>query len=714
MNRNYRENNKITIQTEDFVNPYNFVSLPSKCNKSVNVATNLHNDNEERFSGSIYAALETLTPLFIPNTSSNSVFPPYFFHNGNNEAEINSFDFFSYEILPQQTDLSEVYARPVIPGSSIRGAIRSAYEAVTNSCLSSCDDEDLIFYRRTTVPKTNCGLLAKTANGYVITEAEKIMLNTAGYHGKTHSFGTAFVRTNDSINIGGSVKITGDSVFVATTNNTFNTSRGFVTGLYGVQDLSDVSAVGYHSGILFLGERFQRKHHDAVFIRGTNSFPIEPEDYERFFKVWEQYQADSPGSYPNYITLNEIPVYFGKVGGTVYITPACISKEVFDAKFAALLGNHKPCASAADEICPACALFGMVSKDSYGALASRVMFQDALPDNFDYANAADFYEKPRQLPILGTPKISATEFYTEDYTDIYKVWNYDYGIKKTNGESERFTPKLRGRKFYWHKKSLTSAAQGDRADLTARIRAVSANKKFRFEIAFNRLTKPELDSLLWVLTFGDKNNIHAHKLGHGKPVGYGSVRYTVDSVTLYDLQEDLTINPVAYLFGTYDAKFVKSVPADYLRLTDFANAPKNISYPNGTRGKSSGVYQWFGLNKGNMNRLEFQQVLARPSEIKRQTEFPSQTSPVGEIRNQREAERAVRTRRRTSYDRDKIKRALGNYQLNFQSRKLLENFLANYEADPDYYKDFKGMYESVKEKYKKRNEANADFFPVRL
>jgi CRISPR-associated protein (TIGR03986 family) len=619
MNKNYREDNGKAVQTDRFVNPYNFVSLQKNCNKTIDALANLKSKTD-KYSGTISVTLETLTPLFIPNTTTSAAFP---FSNtvtdnrGNPKTTSgNAYDFFSYEDISQVADCTNHFAKPIIPGSSIRGAVRTAYEAATNSCLSTCDDEDLIFHRRTTTPKSCYGILAKTASGYAIFRADKVMLNTASYHGKTHSYGKSITRIANTISLGGIDKKTGDTVYVQLTSDKFKTSRGYTTKLFGVQDISITQRNGYQRGILFLGEKFQRKHHDAVFIKRGLPLNITDDDYTRFFKVWEQYQADSTGSYPNYIDLPEIPVYYSNVGNTVYIAPACISKEVFDAKYAVLLGEHKPCGTAKEKVCQACALFGLVSDEAGGALASRVMFRDALPIGFSYDTVADFYEDPRQLPILGTPRISATEFYTKDYRRTYKVWNYDYGIKKGDAViSERFSPKLRGRKFYWHKKSLTPFDENDRADLTAKIRAVKAGKRFRFEIAFDKLAEAELDSLLWVLTFGDKNQTHAHKLGHGKPIGYGSVRYTVDNVAIYALQDDLTFQTNAYHVGGYDASFVDAVPADYLKLTDFLNSPDNISYPQATRRSDSNIYRWFGLNKGNMNRPEFQQVLATPSEI---------------------------------------------------------------------------------------------------
>ncbi|MDR2938882.1 MAG: TIGR03986 family CRISPR-associated RAMP protein [Clostridiales bacterium] len=613
MNQNYVGDKNADV----FVNPYNFISLPDKCNKNVDAATNL---KKPTYSGTIFCKLETLTPLFIPNTTTEKAFPFSNTTTKNNGSKKTTtgkaYDFFSYEDMSESGDYTNRYARPIIPGSSIRGAVRSAYEAVTNSCLSTCGDEDLILHRRTNEPKAQYGVLVKAGNGHVLYEAEKLRLNTQPFHPPSENpFGIEIKRTGYSIQVDGISKTTGDIVYI----EPLRKAKAVLAGVKNISAANQPNS-NYGPGILFLGEKFQNKHYDAVFMKRGAPQPISEEDYNRFFKVWEQYQKDkqegSPGPYPNYITLSEIPVYYGKVGDKFYIAPACISKEVFDAKMSTLLGEHKPCTSSKEKICPACALFGLISKDSEASLASRIMFKDATPIDFDEAKPEDFYEHPRQLPILGSPRLSATEFYIKDYCKKYKIWNYDYGVKKYSKGKEHFTPKLRGRKMYWHKKTLTDYDSNDRADLTAKIRAVKPQKSFGFEIVFDRITKDELDSLAWTLTFGDNAHTQAHKLGHGKPVGYGSVRYEIDRVLTYALNYDSLKIEASEYTPDYNAGYATPPGSDYMQLTNFQNAPENIAYPEGKKGKNGGsTYQWFSTNKGSVNKPEFRQVLATPGEI---------------------------------------------------------------------------------------------------
>lgn len=104
---------------ERFVNPYNFIPLVGGCRRSKPVIK-----KDDSYTGYFDCRLRLVTPLFIPNTSSS---------NG-------GYDFFSYENLQGKSQdewTSKPPKEPVIPGSEIRGAVRSVYEAAFGGCLSS-------------------------------------------------------------------------------------------------------------------------------------------------------------------------------------------------------------------------------------------------------------------------------------------------------------------------------------------------------------------------------------------------------------------------------------------------------------------------------------------------------------------------------------------------------------------------------------------------
>jgi CRISPR/Cas system CSM-associated protein Csm3 (group 7 of RAMP superfamily) len=553
------------ITAEKFINPYNFVSIDEEVRReSVGCGA---------LSGSIRCELETLTPLFIPNTSKDAAFGSTFSH---------SYDFFSREDLHERDDYEQNPAQPIIPGSSIRGAIRSAFEAVTNSCLCTCDDDNTL-YRRTPVPRKTFGIIEKdpSTGARVLYKASK---------GKWDARKRGIHQTGDTL----------------------------------------------CGGIYLRGEDFPfgatKKKNDAVMKYDLDEnggkiellrFSEDSREWTNLVEVWRLYQhRDSKikgvnqtprhAGYPGYLTAEAIPVYCAKLddGDFYYLAPAAITKEVFSRTLNELLkkqGGHNPC-TRAQSLCPACRLFGMVGEE---AQASRLMFRDACPAAFE--GAADWrgwYEPVRALPILSSPKVSATEFYMEDVAGA-AYFNYDYTVNYFDGfdqsgarvkspvRSFLDNPKLRGRKFYWHRKSVLLDSTKVGANQRTEIRPVGAGKSFFFEIAFDRITPDELETLLWVLTFGEHNATHAHKLGHAKPYGYGSVRVTKAVVSVVTLGEDLRLKK------EISSNYVPKAPSpsealrEYLKLTDFSQASDDVKYPTGDKGGAStrSVYQWFGINK---------------------------------------------------------------------------------------------------------------------
>lgn len=104
--------------------PYNFVSL-GKGKARVAPHDPYAKDNLE---GRMTCLLTVRTPLFIPNTSG-----------GGRAQRV----FYSYEDLAGKKEWElRAPKEPVVPGSSIRGMLRAAYEAASNSCMGVLKKEN--------------------------------------------------------------------------------------------------------------------------------------------------------------------------------------------------------------------------------------------------------------------------------------------------------------------------------------------------------------------------------------------------------------------------------------------------------------------------------------------------------------------------------------------------------------------------------------------
>jgi CRISPR-associated protein (TIGR03986 family) len=387
--------------------------------------------------------------------------------------------------------------------------------------------------------------------------------------------------------------------------------------LYGVVSISKTDPGGWVEGYVLIGEAFQSKHHDSVFIQGNRVANVRDEDYTRLKRVWRLYQTKknggvnesrSGGTYPGYLDADSLPVFYKEASagsGRYYLSPACITKEVFDHTVKGILekqGGYQPC-DKKDDCCEACRLFGMVGDDE-NSLASRVMFRDALP-----ITDSDWYGSTRRI-ILGSPKTTATEFYMED--PGFAMFNYDYGVNYTyrhNGSvsgkqlSPITNPRLRGRKFYWHSATQQDAPAGTNVNMTQEIRPVKHGISFTFTVAFDRVTEDELRKLKFALelAFNGESEKYAHKLGHGKPIGYGSVRIRADKVIIYEVCEDLRLTELpAGKIPDLLWRPKETFPVRELkRMLDWENKPENVQYPR--TASSPSIYTWFGKNKSIEN-----------------------------------------------------------------------------------------------------------------
>jgi len=110
-----------------FLNPYNFVRFLNQSRPNNDVLGNCPPPPHDRYiglTGRITCEVEAVTPLFV--SDSHAV------QEGNDKHK--SYRFFEYD------------GQPAIPASSLRGMLRSVFEAVTNSCLGVFEDKKLSYH----------------------------------------------------------------------------------------------------------------------------------------------------------------------------------------------------------------------------------------------------------------------------------------------------------------------------------------------------------------------------------------------------------------------------------------------------------------------------------------------------------------------------------------------------------------------------------------
>lgn len=590
-----------------FINPYNFIPFGNSIEKKRGSREAAYSFGKPLQSGWLTVTLETRTPLIIPDGAH----PRYrdeknkCVENPTEEQRKKLHKEYSFLRIPAENpDDPDL---PVIPGSELRGMLRSVYEAATDSCVPFLLDDKPLSQR---VPIFGSlrkrGLLAyekvnpdREERRWVLysTRAERVEANVDKKNGK----------------IRGIIEKNGD----------------YVDGHGWLQYNIPVKTEKYHIAYLMP----QKKIYVWDFI-GENGKPDEKRNEEAYrnLKTALNRQTGRGGSsneVPNKNLANAlerakngednmVPVYYFTVKrGTetlVYLSNSSIGRIAQRRKWEEIMGVHAPCENT-DRLCPACLLFGTVKGKG---MKGHIRITDALPA------MEDLRSESHTLQILGEPRTSAFEFYLrKPQKNQVTYWNFDfYGrSEQMPGEKRPHTEYYdlgeaspRGRKMYWH--HMPGPDERSKNNMNATVEAV--NGTFVFKVYFDQITEKQLQDLVWVITLGSnrENSTKQHKLGHAKPLGYGSVKLVITEKVVRKVA--LQGETVEVSLDRTDGDAIKTEPGretdlqseamrNLLLICDTKAIPKAtpITYPKATdkNGKEA-IYTWFSANRTNPKSLQ--------------------------------------------------------------------------------------------------------------
>ena len=641
-----------------FVNPYSFIPISKQKPERADV-------KKGKLSGKISCTIDVQTPVFIPNTTFD------YLENGHRHNV-----FYSYTDLSSEKKLNreiQTPEKPIVPGSEIRGMIRNVYEQLTNSCFLEVDEFNLP-YKRTNEPKELCimcwneetgkwvlyysvkeyyfkgvisgsRLFAGWAKGDTFDSIKKkytAVCNTYEY-GKKNKI--AFDPKNKTIIEAENLDYYVHIPVLMASKKELKDKNGNVTKdfnnkpikvptvnkqiIYTVPD-TEAPHIELDEATL---ERFELVLGMDENVKGGYTDSGVNKDYNAR-KIFESYKEHYRNKEPLIVYVDKASKDVEFKDCIIYLSPACMGKEFFENKIPAILemnAEHNKCENA-KTACPACRLFGMVSKN--GAVKGRLRFCDAQA-----VNGTIKYSPEITLPVLASPRISSTEFYlkppenfTETVTDkygntniIYKgLWNYDYFATyiKVDGENETkrtpYTPELSGRKIYWNRSFNHTNAQKTKMNTSA---TPIEKGNFTFDIYFDKLTERELENLLFCLELKDSavENSTAHKIGTGKPIGMGQVKVLVTGISLTEYKMN-TVGEIERLDSIYSKnddtrkEIEQSKEAQYIiKYSSDLKDKALIDYPKGEH-MSKGeivedIFTWFAKNRGSVSTPKIQQIL---------------------------------------------------------------------------------------------------------
>lgn len=535
-NKPQKPKNKWQETDQRFVNPYNFMPVSGKVNRSVPAQGTL--------SGKITCMIKAVTPLAIPDHEKK--------HTSKRSNEHFEYPFFS------KTD-----GKHFIPGSSVRGVVRSMFETVTNSCFS-VNNNNILSARHS--HQRLPGILKKVDGKWQLFSARK-----SKYRGEQIS--------SDQV-----IRIWYDI------GRQYNVKSVFTIG-------SPVQCSDLDDAV--------KDYKECLEIYRKNA------EKESGHKL-ELYKKST-----NIINENGMtPLFYELVDSEdkqiVYLSPAQMSRSVFHNKLNDLLGDHISCVyTEGEELCEACTLFGTLRRNGT-ARASIVRFTDA--EEVDFKSAGY-----HTLKELASPKTTSVEYYTER-PDNAVAWNYDYKTIRYEKKPIPFRgktrnmdvpvrvledAKVRGRKFYLH----TEQNKFETGDITKRnstMELADMGSTFTFDVYFDCITEEQLSKLVWTLSLGEnkEDSFRLYKFGHGKPLGLGSAKITVDKVAVREYNKEsfdysVKEKDVSSLISNCPIKINKALEKLIgLKTTEGSNVSYPIAEDKTVSSKNSkAAHQWFIANR---------------------------------------------------------------------------------------------------------------------
>lgn len=477
-NKMKRYLDNVSPTREEAYAPYNFVPL----NESV-VKTEpfLENDeyHEDKLTGYIDCDLKTLTPVYIRGCLTE------FEVKEGKEAKDKS-DFFSPN------------GGFRIPGSSLRGMIRTLVEIVSWSKFNSYENKNLYF--RGLADKSNL-------NKYYDSIMRDPTLEGVGKY-KIYA---------------GYLKKEGLTYFIIPAEKNKNNKQ--FQRFDGAVVLEPYKFKRLNSGdyIIRSGRKVNPNHRDKdvwqIYLPDSNAERIKLSDEDVL-----NYQNDiKRGAGIDLIKETKkheyVPCFYILRKGRIAFGHTALFRIAYENSIEDLIPSEIADDKKGIDITEA--IFGMSSGDQNQSFASRIFFEDALlkPDQ------KDFLDEERIPSTLLSPNPTTFQHYLTQKSDKMQELNH-YDSPDTT---------IRGYKLYWHKdnKSWFKPPNQFNPKIDTKIKVIKLNKEFSGRIRFENLSAIELGALLFALRLPEGCN---HKIGMGKPLGLGSIKIT-PTLVLSDRKE---------------------------------------------------------------------------------------------------------------------------------------------------------------------------------
>lgn len=529
---------------------------------------------------------------------------------------------------------------PVIPGSSVKGVLRSVLEIASFAKFSQFDDQHLSYrdisssgsdYSKKMQDKEAVALWLKydsKSRQWKMQECKHVAL----FHDE---FNQAFGTEIKNISQEQSAEIKFAEYPLSKRAVSFDIAEREIEGTKG-KNVKVLRAANLGKGKtlgqpIFSGFRPGAKKYTNARLNFSYLFYGMSNDYLPFndsAELVNQLFNNHQKSLVDYLKANPhadfgIPVFGVKESNGSFLSLGFskMPRVLYDSSIKDLVNKNQLAASSQLGFDLPELMFGTLRENSL-SLKSRISFTDAVVQS-DYDT---FLSQPL---VLGQPRASYLGTYLEQYK---KDENNE--VSSDSLAQYRDQDRLAGWKRYPVQEQFAERLHEtlqDKTNIQSQLNLVSSGAEFKGRIQFHNLLPNELGALLWALSFGDSQltGRYCHSIGHGRPLGAGVAFVNKISLSLTSYcRQDLTISKLMSNFEEhlndaypFDNKWLDSIQLqhllafsdhenskgqklDYMLLTNEDKKTESITYTSSMKGKIKQVQPNWNAATGSLSRKE--------------------------------------------------------------------------------------------------------------
>ncbi|MEQ8462045.1 TIGR03986 family type III CRISPR-associated RAMP protein [Coleofasciculus sp. E1-EBD-02] len=585
------------------VAPYNFVELPDTIVPAEPLPDkNCYHDYSEhkisqentikiqRHTGQIDCTITTSSPLYIRCGMTPTDFAKF---GSKPDDELTD-----AEKEEKRNRLSSFFENPAnllptIPGSSIRGMLRTIIEIISYSKIDKVADKKLIYrdfihpslqeaYRNRLLREEGdkrysflmqAGYIVSAGSGWAIQPAKKLVQGASFARIEKSQIKQLVQRRWHDIHNARQVTVHVDPI-------NWHLHRGDFIELYYAKATPPWGHRDKSSGVLVKTGDMPKKKMECVIglpDDSVKSMPIPDsmlQDYKEQItkKQKEEILENKEGVLKNmhpvfYLMEDDKLVFFGHTmmfrlpyhKSIQEFIPSCEYKTLSDYSY------NSPLLDITD------AIFGFAKdkkQKEEQTKAGRTFVSDAkckktADQNIWLTTNATKAITPK---ILASPKPTTFQHYLVQTSDKpEELKHYDSSPNETA---------IRGHKLYWHQGNVKQSQieEGDTKEIEKApsqytdIKPIKENVSFDFTIWFENLSDVELGALLWLLNLANDDEYRL-SLGMGKPLGMGAIKININcfSITNYQKQYNQLFHNGKWASAAYKADYIQAAKQQCLR-----------------------------------------------------------------------------------------------------------------------------------------------------